>query len=125
MTQLYVVAFTSGQAFGESLISAGKHKAELQSGGAVQTFQLYDRPGIDYSLNKGDLWEFSLTSHGCITISSIQRVSIVGVGIDNWNIESIVTLVKDLNSVQILTRDFSVNHWVNDGERFDLTFAGS
>ena len=107
------------------LISAGKHKAELLSGGVVQTFQLYDRSGIDYSLNKGDLWKFSLTSYGCITISSIERVSIVGVGIDNWNIESIVTLVKDSNGMQILTRDFSVNHCVNDGERFDLTFAGT
>ena len=64
-------------------------------------------------------------SYGCITISSIQRVSIVGIGTDNWNTESIVTLVEDSNNMQILTRDFSVNHWVNDGERFDLTFAGS
>ena len=119
LTRLYVIAFTSGQAFGESLTSAGKHKVELQSSGGVRTLQLYDRPGIDHSLNKGDLWELSLTSYGCITISSIQS------GIDNRNIESIVALVEDSNNMQILTRDFSVNHWVNDGERFDLTFAGS
>ena len=125
LTRLYIIAFTSGQALAESLISVGKHNVELQSGGVVRTLKLYDRSGIDFSLNKGDLWEFGLTSYGCITISSIQRVSVVGVGIDNWNIASIVTLVKDSsNQVQVLTRDFNVNHWVKDGERFDLTFAG-
>ena len=61
LTRLYVIAFTSGQALGESLTSARKHKVEFQSSGNVRTLQLYDRPGIDYSLNKGDLWEFSLT----------------------------------------------------------------
>jgi hypothetical protein len=57
-------------------------------------------------------------------------VSIIGSGVDDWNIKSIVTLVRDfVNSFQVLTFDFDVNHWIRgDGAdgRFDidLNFTG-
>ena len=36
-----------------------------------------------------------LRLHGCITIGEISGASIVENGNDGWNIDSIVTLVKD------------------------------
>ena len=89
---------------------------------------LYDRPGNDYTSNKGDLWELSLSS-GCIKISEIQRVSVIENGNDGWNIESIVTLVSDSTNIQVLTQNFDVNRWIDgDGDashrQFDLTLPG-
>ena len=52
--------------------SDSSHSIQLQYNGAVKTMDLYDRPGNDYTLNKGDLWELSLSS-GCIKFSEIQR----------------------------------------------------
>lgn len=71
--------------------------------------------------NKGDLWEFSLSSFGfpdsCIQVSEIQGVYIIETNDDGWNIGSVVTLVKDSQGgVGLLTQDFDVNHWI-DGDR--------
>ena len=52
--------------------SDSSHSIQLQYNGAVKTMDLYDRPGNDYTLNKGGLWELSLSS-GCIKFSEIQR----------------------------------------------------
>jgi hypothetical protein len=95
--------------------------------------ELFPRPDSGYLANKGDLWYFLFSSFGfsesCIyNVSEIERVSIVGNGFDDWNIKTIVTLVRDLaNNSQLLTHDFDVNHWISgDGAdgRFDLNFAG-
>lgn len=51
--------------------SDSSHSIQLQYNGAVKTMDLYDRPGNDYTLNKGNLWELSLSS-GCIKFSEIQ-----------------------------------------------------
>ena len=122
-----LIAFISGRALAKSL---SRHDMQLQYGGPTtktMTMSLYDRPGIDFELNKGDLWKFSLS---CITLSSIRRVSIVVGGIDRWNIESIVTLVSEssVGRIQVLTQDFDVFHWIDsDGsssdQRFDLTLS--
>ena len=89
---------------------------------------LYDRPGDDYMSNKGDLWELSLPTSGCIRLPDVQKVSIVENGNDGWNIGSIVTLVSDSRNIQMLTRDFDVNRWIDgDGDashrRFVLTLS--
>ena len=68
--------------------------------------------------NKGDLWEFNLPS--CITLHAITRVSVDANGNDGWNIESIVTLVRDTdNKIQLLTQDFSVNRWIDDNDELE------
>ena len=88
---------------------------------------LYDRPGDDFQSNKGDLWDFSLPS--CITLSAIQRVSVVENGNDGWNIGSIVTLVRDpADRIQVLTQNFGVNRWIDGDDepahrRFDLALS--
>ena len=132
LTQLYIIAFTSGM---ENAQSGTSHSVQIQLNGVVQTSLLYDRAGDDYQLNKGDLWDISFSTFGfsdsCITITEIQRVSIVESGNDGWNIETILTLVSDSRNLQVLTQDFGANHWI-DGDhpslayrRFDLRFAGN
>ena len=124
LSKLYVMAFTSNLKWADSDSS---HKIEIQHNGYV-SFKLYNRPGDDYLRNKGDLWELSLS--GCIKLPEIRRVSIVEDGNDGWNIGSIVTLVSDSSNVQLLTRDFNVNRWIDgDGssshEQFDLSLSHS
>ena len=70
--------------------------------------------------NKGDLWKIDFSdfgfTDGCITIGEISGVSIVENGNDGWNIDSIVTLVKDDEcGVEVLTLDLDVFRWV-DGD---------
>ena len=119
------MAFTSGLAHADSDTN---HNIELQYSGLVRTMTLYDRPGDDSQPNKGDLWEFSLS--GCVTLSAITRVSVAENGNDGWNIESIVTFVRDASSrIQVLTRNFGARRWI-DGDhssqrRYDLTLSTS
>ena len=125
LSKLYVMAFTSNLKWANSDSS---HEIELQYNGKTQTMDLYNRPGDDYLSNKGDLWELSLS--GCVKLPEIQRVTIVPGGNDGWNIGSIVTLVSDSSNVQLLTRDFNVNRWIDgDGasshKKFDLSLSRS
>ena len=83
--------------------------------------------------NKGDLWKIDFSdfgfTDGCITIGEISGVSIVENGNDGWNIDSIVTLVKDDDGgVEVLTQDLDVFRWIDGDDlpqyrRFDLTLA--
>ena len=119
------MAFTSDLKWASSQSS---HRIEIQYNGGVKTMDLYDRPGDDYMSNKGDLWELSLPTSGCIRLPDVQKVSIVENGNDGWNIGSIVTLVSDSRNIQMLTRDFDVNRWIDgDGDashrRFVLTLS--
>ncbi len=110
----------------ESSATADYHNIELQYNGSVQTMTLYDLPGIEFQLQKGDLWEFSLPS--CITLHGISRVSVVANGDDGWSIGSIITLVQDVDdSIQLLTRDFGVSVWISNSQNtnFKLTLSDS
>jgi hypothetical protein len=125
------MAFTSGLSDAES---DSDFSVQIQLNGDVRDLLLYNRQGNDFLANKGDLWDFLFSSFGfsesCIKISEIERVSIVqsGTESDNWNIETIVTLVGDLsNNYQVLTHDFVVNRWIDGNSthgHFDLYFAG-
>jgi hypothetical protein len=112
------MAFTSG------LPSAGSdstYQIQLRYSGTVRTFPFYDRPGDDLQSNKGDLWRFSLS--GCITLSAISGASIVADGTDGWNIGSVVTLVRDtLGRIQVLTRDFGANFWIDTDDGYNRPF---
>ena len=122
------MAFTSGRT--NAGTDAG-HSVELRTRrGQSRNLRLYDRPGDDALENKGDLWEFSISSFrftdSCITTGDICGVSIIQSSNDGWNIQSIVTLVKDSgNRVNLLTQHFGVNRWIdgnahNSHRRFDL-----
>ena len=129
MSRLYIIAFTSG------LSGAGSQSdfsVRIQLNKDVQTVLLYNRPGDDYRENKGDLWDIPFSSFGfserCISISDIERMSIVGnEHDDDWSIETIVTLVGDsLDNYQLLTHDFDVNRWLigDSNGHFVLNFHG-
>ena len=117
------MAFTSDLYYASTVIF---HNIELQYNESVQTMTLYDRPGVQFQSNKGDLWEFSLPS--CVTLHMITRVSVVANGNDGWNIGSIIILVRDTdNKIQLLTQDFNVNRWIDIDElehrNFTLTLS--
>lgn len=125
------MAFTSGVG---SAGSDTSHMVEVQlSGYQVRNLRLYNRPGDDMLAHKGDLWELNFAdfhfTYSCIRITEIRRVSILEGGNDGWNIDSIVTLVKDSSGgIQVLTQDLDVNRWIDGNShhsyrRFELTFA--
>ena len=124
------MAFTSGV---DDAGSDTSHIIEVQTIGQVRNLVLYDRPGDDMQKNKGDLWKIDFSdfhfTDGCITISKISGVSIVENGNDGWNIDSIVTMVKDNHGgVEALTQDLDVFYWIDGNDlpkyrHFDLVFA--
>jgi hypothetical protein len=124
------MAFTSGV---DNAGSDTSHIIEVQTIGQVRSLVLYDRPGDDMQENKGDLWKINFSdfhfTDGCITIDEISGVSIVENGNDGWNIDSIVTLVKDNGGgVEALTQDLDVFRWIDGDDlptyrRFDLALA--
>ncbi len=128
MSRFYVLAFTSTVKDGGSDQS---HQVELTIGGVAKKRTLYDRVGDDMLSNKGDLWKMKISnfsSSSCVKLGDIQRVAIVAANNDGWNIDSIVTMVKDVyGKTFILTQDLDVFRWV-DGDakpeykRFNLTF---
>lgn len=127
------MAFTSGIINAQTGGAAAAHAIEILAGGNVRHLRLFDRPGEDQQLLKGDLWKFNFTSFhfpdSCIKIKDIQKVYIIENSNDGWNIDSVVTLVKDSGgSVHLLTQNLDVDRWV-DGDtekthrRYELTFA--
>ena len=118
LSDLYVMAFTSGQ---PSAGSDSTYQIHLRYSGSTQVFAFYNRPGDDLQSNKGDLWHFSLS--GCITLSAISQVSIVADGTDGWNIGSVVTLVRDsVGRIQVLTRNFGANFWIDTDNGYNRPF---
>lgn len=115
LTTLYVMAFTSDEtASGTNTY----HGIQLQYNGMEQNLTLYNRPGIQFEANKGDLWNFGLPS--CTTLHEITGVSVVAKGDDGWNIKSIVTWVQDTNNMtHLLTEDFDVYRWVDGDDNLD------
>lgn len=125
------MAFTSGLPYSES--NGPGHTVEVQASGEVRNLRLYDRPGDDMLPHKGDLWKMNVSdfhfTDQCITLGEIHKVSIIESSFDGWNIDSIVTLVKDSSSgIQVLTQDLDVNRWIDGNghhshRRFELTSA--
>ena len=124
------MAFTSDVSSGGSDTS---HTVEVQTSGQVRNLRLYNRPGDDMLAHKGDLWKINFSDfhfpNSCIRINEIRRVAILEAANDGWNIDSIVTLVKDsYGGIQVLTQDLDVNRWIDGNghyshRRFELTFA--
>ena len=131
LSHLYIMAFTSG-ASGAG--SDSGHAVEVQlTSGQVQSLPLYDRPGNDMLEHKGDLWKISFTDFhffdGCITIQEISGVAMKQNSNDGWQIDSIVTFVKDVyGGSQLLTQNLDAFRWIDgDGayssRRFPLTLV--
>ena len=129
LSSLYVIAFTSG------VLSAGSndgHAVELRTATETRRVRLYDRPGDDYYIHKGDLWkipigEFYFTD-GCITVSELRGIALTEHSNDGWHIESVVTFLRAGDAYQLYTEDFEANQWIDgDGHfsfrRFDLNIV--
>ena len=127
LRMLYVIAFTSGLDHASTFDHPNIKLQYNNESVRTMTLTLYDRPGFDFQPHKGDLWDFSLPS--CITCDAIMGVSVVANGDDGWNIESIITLVRDTdNRTQLLTQDFGVDRWIDSEEghqTFNLTLSRS
>ncbi len=128
MSRFYILAFTSTVKDGGSDQSK---QVELTIGCVAKKRTLYDRVGDDMLSNKGDLWKMNISdfsSCSCVKLGDIQRVAIVTASNDGWNIDSIVTMVTDVNGKAfILTQDLDVFRWVDGNDkpeykRFNLTF---
>lgn len=130
---IYVMAFTSGI---YDAGSDGQHGIEMLvtgQGSYRRSIAFYDRPENDMYSNKGDLWKIKFSDFKfpftCIKLSQLHQVSIVAISTDGWNIESIVTLVKDTTGkIQILTQDLDIHRWIDGNgdpsqKRFVLTRA--
>ena len=129
LSSLYVVAFTSGV---RSAGSDDGHAVELRTATEARRVRLYDRPGNDYYVHKGDLWkipirEFYFTD-SCITISELKGIALTEHSNDGWHIESVVTFLRAGDVSQLYTEDFEANRWI-DGDshssfrRFDLNIV--
>ena len=124
------MAFTSGVS---NAGSDNHHTVEIQASGEVRNLRMYDRPGNDMLSHKGDLWKINFSdfhfADSCIRIPEIRRVSIIERNNDGWNIDSIVTLVKDTSGgIEVLTQNLDVYRWIDGNthhshRRFELTFA--
>ena len=83
--------------------------------------------------HRGDLWKIAFSNFHftdtCITIGEIRTVSIIERNDDGWNIDSIVTLVKDADGgIQTLTQDLDAFRWTTGDadqprRRFGFTFT--
>ncbi len=124
-----MLAFTSSYRYGSSSTS---HYVELTIRGVTKRRLLYNRLGSYKQSNKGDLWKLNISyfsSWRCVRIRDIQRVAITAASRDSWNIDSIVTMVKDRKGKTfILTQNLDVFRWISKSggisrKRFQLTFA--
>lgn len=119
LTEIYVVAFTSGI---DHAGSDSAHTIEIQAHGLVRNFKFYNRQGNDMLEDKGDLWKIRFPDFHfdrCIRIGDIETVSIVASNNDGWHIESIVTFVTDgSGEFQMLTEDFDVYRWIDGNSAY-------
>ncbi len=114
MDSLYILAFTS------DLDHAGSdksHEVAMSVNGIVGSTILPNLPGDDYLKNKGDLWKLGISSHfhfkGCVKKGAIDWIDVVEHSNDGWNIDSIVTFLRDGSSYEVATIDFNVYRWID------------
>ncbi len=105
------MAFTSDENYAGS---DGDFYVELQlRNGQTGQAELYNRPGDDYSPNKGDLWAFDLQSDfgfsDCFCYErDVSNITLTPGGNDGWNIQTIFTILKIGNDYTILSADVNV-----------------
>ena len=120
------MAFTGGSEFA---LTNDPPYIELTVGDEVRAVQLPIVTGLEFQINKGDIWAIDLAQFGftdtCIKQLDVDGIAVLEGGTDGWLINSIVTFLRDDDgSYSLLSSDIDV--WIdgNGGEgqqRFDLT----
>lgn len=121
------MAFTSSKLFAGS---SGPHEVEIKAHNYyVRRIKLFGRR----ERNKGLLWKINFSNflfpRKCTTLKDIQKVYITARSNDGWNIDSIVTMVKDTwGKSAILTQNLDALRWIDgnsfvSSKRFELTMA--
>ena len=129
LIRIFVVAITSNK---DGADSVNDHAIEIRVGRQIGRLPLKRKPANNFKFNKrSSRWVFKFKDFNfadkCILQEEIKNVAIVQTGIDDWNIETIVTHVEDsFEKWHTLTEDINVFRWVGaDGaerRRFDLKF---
>ena len=122
ITKIYVFVHTSRRA-GTGGGTDNSHDIEFRTrSGATYKSSLFDLPGDQASIGKGDLWKLDLNTHfgvpswRCIRKSDITSVAIEEDGNDGWLIDSVVTVIKkQRDDEEALTIDLDVEQWI-DGD---------
>ena len=134
---LYIMAFTSGVPDGGS---DGVHVVEMRVSGETRPITrpvtLPNLPGDEYFPHKGDLWKLNLQNDfhftSCVQLHEIEYIAIEEHNNDGWNIDSIVTILRDdaggAKYYQLATVDMDINRWIDgdghyDHRRFELTLV--
>ena len=131
---LYIMAFTSGVANGGA---DDLHSVSMRVSGETCLVILPNLPGDDYLPHKGDLWKLNLKNDfhftdTCVQLHEIEYIAIEEHNNDEWNIDSIVTILRDdaagAKYYQLATIDMDVNRWIDgdghyDHRRFELNLV--
>ena len=122
ITDIYVFIHTSRQAGTGGGVDNSYDIKFHTSSGATYKSSLFDLPGDQASIGKGDLWKLDLNTHfgvpsgRCIRKSDIRSVAIEEDGNDGWLIDSVVTVIKkQRDDEETLTIDLDVEQWI-DGD---------
>ncbi len=113
--------------------SDAANEVEIVANGQIRSVRLPNLPHNDYPPHKSDLWMLRLSSSfgfsGCIREDDIQSITIEQNSNDGWNIDSIITILRDDYGTgkyyEVATMDMDVNRWIDgDGHwthrRFEL-----
>ena len=119
ITDIYVFVHTSRQAGGGGGTD-NSHDIEFRTSSATYKSSLFDLPGDQASIGKGDLWKLDLNTHfgvpswRCIRKSDIRSIAIEEDGNDGWLIDSVVTVIKKVQEDdETLTIDLDEHQWID------------
>ena len=120
---IYIMAFTTGN---NHAGSDSGHQVEIRANGQSRTAPLPDLPGNDYLEHKGDLWKIDLHNdfhfYGCITQGNIDWIALEENSNDGWQIESVVTFLRDdYGQYALATLDMEVNRWIDGNGHYTHT----
>ena len=120
ITHIYVFIHTSRQdGTGGGTDNTHDIKFRIRSGVTYKS-SLFDLPGDQATIGKGDLWKLNLNTHfgvpsgTCIRKSDITNVTIEEDGNDGWLIDSVITVVKkEQDDAEALTIDLDAEQWID------------
>lgn len=122
ITDIYVFVHTSRLGgTGGGTNDNHMHDIKFRTSSATYKSSLFDQPGDQASIGKGDLWKLDLNDHfhvpwgTCIRKSDITYVAIEEDSNDGWLIDSVVTVIEKEQGDETLTINLDEHQWI-DGD---------